>query len=288
MPSPRGITLRPCTPADQASLLVVIDADRLPGQPRVTPDMLARAAQGSEARPGCWWGEFGPAEVQVAVDGAGVPVGAVSSVRRAADGRRLVQWLHCREDPAVADALIAHAAGGPVSGPVEAFQFATPLTQGLEALPVRHRPVTRAALERAGFTGERLWRCMRADLPRVELPQADGLDVSEAPDRHAAQRLRLRRGGRTVAEAVVGLPLQGIGVLWWIEVGPDSRGQGLGRAVLGSALRRLCELGADQVVLYVDDDEPPGGERDRTAANALYESAGFVEVDDLWSYSRAA
>ncbi|MFD7235946.1 GNAT family N-acetyltransferase [Streptomyces syringium] len=66
---------------------------------------------------------------------------------------------------------------------------------------------------------------------------------------------------------------------------PEARGRGLGRLLLGSVLEALTALGATEVVLYVDDDEPPGGERDRTAANALYDSAGFTEVDQLWSYS---
>lgn len=64
-----------------------------------------------------------------------------------------------------------------------------------------------------------------------------------------------------------------------------TRGRGLGRAMLGSALDVLSGLGARKAILYVDDDAPPGDERDRAAANALYESAGFAEVDRLYSYS---
>jgi hypothetical protein len=41
------------------------------------------------------------------------------------------------------------------------------------------------------------------------------------------------------------------------------------------------------VILYVDDDEP-GGSRDRRAANRLYDSAGFVEIDRLHSYTLSA
>ncbi|WP_212763985.1 GNAT family N-acetyltransferase [Streptomyces sp. I05A-00742] len=285
MPSLTSLSLRPYEPTDRTPLLALIDADRLPGQPRATAAMLVRAMQGSAAQEDPWWGEYGPPSVQVAVDAGGALVGAVSCARRAEDDAGLIQWLHCREDAAVAEGLIAHALTALPPRPVEAFQFATALTQGLEALPVRHRPVTRAALERAGFAGERLWRYMRAELPRPELPRAVGLDIVDDTERRAARRLRVRREGRTVAEAVVGPPVQGIGVLWWIEVCAEARGRGLGRAVLGSALAALGDLGADQVVLYVDDDEPPGGERDRTAANALYQSAGFTEVDHLWSYS---
>ncbi|MFD3442347.1 hypothetical protein ACFWU3_33190 [Streptomyces sp. NPDC058685] len=54
--------------------------------------------------------------------------------------------------------------------------------------------------------------------------------------------------------------------------------------MLGSALETLAGLEAREAILYVDD-APPGDERDRTAANSLYESAGFTEVDRLYSYS---
>jgi hypothetical protein len=37
---------------------------------------------------------------------------------------------------------------------------------------------------------------------------------------------------------------------------------------------------------YVDDDQPPGGDRDRPAANRLYDGAGFRELDRLHSYQR--
>ncbi|OEJ21609.1 hypothetical protein AS594_39465 [Streptomyces agglomeratus] len=74
-------------------------------------------------------------------------------------------------------------------------------------------------------------------------------------------------------------------MLWWIEVAADARGRGLGRAMLGSALDALTGLGAKEVILYVDDDAPRGDERDRTAANRLYESAGFTEIDRLYSYA---
>jgi hypothetical protein len=55
--------------------------------------------------------------------------------------------------------------------------------------------------------------------------------------------------------------------------------------MLGSALAVLTDLGAAEAILYVDDDEPQGGERDRTAANSLYRTAGFTEVDRLYAYS---
>ncbi|MFJ6610469.1 GNAT family N-acetyltransferase [Streptomyces sp. NPDC091289] len=286
MPSSPRLALRPYAPSDLAALLALIDEDRLPGQPRATPELFAEASRGCTEADAPWWGAYGPPDVQVAVGSGGVIVGAVACARRTKDGAGLIPWLHCREEPVVADALLGHA-GAALSpaGEVDAFPFATALTQGLEGLPVGHRPATHAALERAGYGGERLWRYMRADLPRPGLPRAEGVRVGPARDRGASQRLEIVRDGRAVAEAVIGHPVQGIGVLWWIEVDEEARGRGTGRALLGSALDTLGGLGATQVVLYVDDDEPPGGERDRTAANRLYESAGFVEVDQLWSYA---
>ncbi|MCM2425049.1 GNAT family N-acetyltransferase [Streptomyces sp. RKAG337] len=81
--------------------------------------------------------------------------------------------------------------------------------------------------------------------------------------------------------------VHGIGVLWWIEVSASARGQGLGHALLGSALDVLTGLDTTEVILYVDDDAPAGDDRDRAAANRLYESAGFIEIDRLHSYTRA-
>jgi hypothetical protein len=58
--------------------------------------------------------------------------------------------------------------------------------------------------------------------------------------------------------------------------------------MLGSALDLLAGLGATETILYVDDDAPPGDDRDRTAANALYDSAGFNEADRLHAYTLLA
>ncbi|MER7112306.1 GNAT family N-acetyltransferase [Streptomyces sp. NPDC000229] len=282
------VTLRPYTPADEAAVLELIDADRLPGQPHATPAMLRQALQGRSPVDAGWWAELDTPTTQVAMDSTGAVVGAVSYAARPKDGMGQLLWLHCQERPDVADALIHHTVTALAPRPVHAFHFASALSLGLEALPVRHRPATAAALDRAGFTGERLWRYMRADLPAYGLPRLTGVKVMQDPGGKDARRLEARKGRRTVAEAVVGLPVQGTGVLWWIGVLPDVRGQGLGRAMLGSALDVLAGLGATQAILYVDDDAPPGDERDRTAAISLYESAGFSEVDRLYSYTLSA
>src|SRR5690606_14620585 len=148
--------------------------------------------------------------------------------------------------------------------PIEAFSFATALGLGMEALPVRHRPVTAAALTDHGFLGSDLWRYMRVDLPVTGLPRTS-YTVLRDEDRLT---LTVRDGATPLGEATIGQPVQGIGVLWWISVEPAARRRGLGRALLGSALDLLTELGAREVILYVDDDEP-GGEREPDRSEPL-------------------
>jgi hypothetical protein len=56
---------------------------------------------------------------------------------------------------------------------------------------------------------------------------------------------------------------------------------------LGSALEALHRQGAQEAILFVDDDAPADdAERGRGAANAMYDRAGFVEIDRLCSYTR--
>ena len=280
-----GLSLRPYTPADQTAVLRLIEADRLPGQPRPTAAMLAEALEGRSSVDAGWWAELEKPAVQVAVDSSETVVGVVSYAVRPKDGTGLLLWLHCREDARTADTLISHVLAELGPREVHAFHFASALSLGLEALPVRHRPTTATALEHAGFTGQRLWRYMRAPLPVDGLPRLADVRVGPEPGDKDAWHLEARQDDRTLAEAVIGTPVQGTGVLWWIGVLPDARRQGLGRAILGSALEVLAERDATEVILYVDDDAPPGDDRDRTAANSLYTSAGFEEVDRLYSYT---
>jgi GNAT superfamily N-acetyltransferase len=196
----------------------------------------------------------------------------------------VILWLHGLEDADILDELIRHALARLDGCPtIEAFGFATPLGLGLEALSVRHRPVTDHALRAAGFTGEDLWRYVRRDLPATGLPHADGVETT-ALDAHTRE-LTIHEDGQLAAEATIGLPVAGIGVLWWLHVEPPDRRRGLGRALLGSALELLARLGAAEVILYVDDNDP--SDRSRTVANALYGAAGFGQVDRLVSYRLA-
>jgi len=77
-----------------------------------------------------------------------------------------------------------------------------------------------------------------------------------------------------------------LAIISWLGVIPARRGRGVGRQLLDEMLSHLRHLGAAGVILYVDHDAP-GGDRDRSAATALYLSAGFALVDHLWSYERS-
>ncbi len=75
-------------------------------------------------------------------------------------------------------------------------------------------------------------------------------------------------------------------MLWWISTDPAHRGRGLGRSLLAQCFTALTMNGAHEVIAYVDDDAPTGDpERDRTAANRLYDVMGFAEIDRLWSFT---
>lgn len=279
--------IRPYTSDDRSAVLRLIDQDRLPGQPAVTADMLAHALAGHSDVDDGWWGELETPVTEVACDPSGQVAGVVSSALRRKDGVGLVLWLHCGEVEPVARQLLDHVLVRFAKRGVHAFDFSSALTLGLEALPTRHRPVTVRVLKEAGFAGEDLWRYMHAHLPLPDLPHADAFTVSESTD-PPGRRLEVRDGDELLAEALVGLPYAGIGVLWWISVEPPARQRGLGLALLGSALDLLAGLGAREAILYVDDDAPAGDARDRTAANRLYDRAGFTEVDRLHSFSRPA
>lgn len=271
---------------DEAAVLELVAADRVAGQPGVTGWMLGEALAGRSVVDGGWWEALESPTTEVLCDPAGVVVGVVSYAVRPSDGAGVLLWLHCREEAVLVEALLDRVLGQFGGRAVYAFEFASALSLGLEGLPVRHRGVTRRVLEAAGFSGADLWRYMRVDLPVAGLPRAGHVVVTEGEERLGRQ-LEVREGGETLAQATIGRPVDGIGVLWWISVAPPARRRGLGLALLGSALGLLTELGAREAILYVDDDAPAGDpERDRTPANALYERAGFTEVDRLHSFCR--
>lgn len=291
-PSPARLTVRPYAPADESAVLRLVNADRLPGQPPATPAMLADALAGRSRADADWWAELDPPVTAVAETPGGGVQGVVSYALRPPDDTGLILWAHCREQAPVARALVDHAVAALAPRAVDAFHLTSALTLGLECLPVRHRPDTRAALVRAGFADHRRWRYLRRGLPAAELPRVPGLLVGPGPDGDPRKRqltVRDERGEAVVAEALVGAH-GGYGALWWIGVEEHARGRGLARRLLGSALATLTDdLRATQVILLLDDDDTDATAqdiRDRTAAAALYGRAGFTEIDLLHAFTR--
>jgi ribosomal protein S18 acetylase RimI-like enzyme len=270
--------IRPLQAGDTAAVLEVINTDRLVGQPEATEDMLAEAAAGRSVFSSGWWAELAEITTEVAVARTGRIAGVVSHAIRPRDEAGLILWLHAGEEPAVVGALLDHALARFDGRAVEAFPFATALGLGLEALPMGHRPVTHAALLERGFTGTSLWRYMRTELPIMAQSR------TEPEIRHDGVRrtLQIRESDRVVGEAVVGMPVQGIGVLWWIGMEPTARELELNKALLGSALEFLSRHGAEEVIFFISD-EP---DAEHLAAVTLYEQAGFVEIDRLYAYRR--
>ncbi len=278
------LTARPYRSGDEAAVLELVNHDRIPGQPRCTGDMLAEALAGCMGADAGWW-TTSP-RTDVLVDGTDRPAGVVSCATRPYDETGLVLWLHGREHPDVVRVLVDRAVARFGGRPrLEAFAFGSPLTLGLEGLPVRHRAVTHQTLLQSGFTDQDLWRFMRRDLTDIHPAAYPVATVTPSLD-IPGWRLEIRdHSGATVAEAAIGTPIDGIGILWWIAVRHVDRSRALGCTLLDQALAYLAAQGANQAILFVDDNASGG---DHTAANRWYETAGFVEVDRLCSYVRTA
>lgn len=282
---PHDLLIRPYAVGDEAAVLALVDADRIIGQPEATSEMLDRALQGRSSMDASGWGEGDLPRTDVVVTPAEQVVGVVSYTTRPTDSAGLVLWLHCREDLIVAEVLIAHILTVLESRTVSAFEFASALSLGMEGLPVRHRPVTRKALERAGFSGRDLWRYLHR---RLGTTGRCGYPLAEVVVESPGRRLSLRdTSGDLVGEATIGCPVDGIGIVWCIGVEAAHRGRGMGRALLAQCFTELGDMGAREVITYVDAAAPPGGpERDRMAANTFFSASGFDEIDHPYSFTR--
>lgn len=110
------------------------------------------------------------------------------------------------------------------------------------------------------------------------LKQSD-LDALMAQDWFDANGFLLaeRDDGTLVAFHWTKMHADGRGEVYVLGVAPDAQGLGLGGAMLTRGLRYLRGLGCEDVLLYVDGDNP--------AALHLYERAGFTrhDLDIQWS-----
>lgn len=285
------LVLRPYRSADEPAALRIIDSDRLAGQPAASAAMLRSALSGTSPVDSGHWEELTDLRTDVALE-AGRLVGIISYAQRDRDDAGVILWAHGHEVEHVLHGLIKNSIMATCGRPtIVAFEMATALTVGLEALPKNHRRVTRRVLLGMGFTESDLWRYMVFDHACGAQNSALGTASSTTriwnpTSEHDSWRLLVELDGHMVAEVEIGMPAPRIGAIWWVETDPAHRGRGFGRAAVHEALRKLGQLGAESTVLYVDDDETkPGDPRDRRAANRLYDSVGFAEVDRLLAFT---
>lgn len=99
-----------------------------------------------------------------------------------------------------------------------------------------------------------------------EMPEASWAGRLESAD----ATLVVGREGSDVGLCVVAGPGAGDAGLYSVWVAPEARGQGVGEALVGEALRVASACGYARLVLEVSDENGP--------ARALYERLGFVET----------
>ncbi|MET8518695.1 GNAT family N-acetyltransferase [Nocardioides sp. NPDC004968] len=281
-------TVRPYADSDFEQLVDLLRRrEPIPGQPRVSPQMVKAALDGTSPIDGGWWAELtNLRHLVIPVDG--VLAGAVAVGTSKADGAGYLLWL-AADDHQIVGTLVDAALNALKGTKVQrAFSFATALDEGMEGLPIHLRPDVHQALLSRGFADEDMWVYMRQELTPTDSLVADDdpfapFTVTEGED---PQSWRITAdAGPDEGVVEVGLLPSGTGIVGWLHVDDAHRGRGLGRSVLRVGLRRLVSLGTREVILYVDHDAP-GTERDRTAALALYEAVGFEAVDHLHSYER--
>jgi GNAT superfamily N-acetyltransferase len=272
--------VRPYHPKDEPVVRELINADRLPGQPRCTRDMLADAARGPSHLAG-WVAPAQPC-ISVLTDAQDRPHGVIVFLSWPDVPVGLIYWLHAREDPAALRALLTHAvaelAGCPL---VEAFVGAPPDTLGPGGLPRTRRAATHDALLETGFTGRRQGCYLHRPLPAEGLPAKPVADVfpCEFPP---GWRLIIREAAQPVAETLISVGPGHTATVCWIETLSPQRRRGLARQLLSQALALLAEQGATEVALVVDN--LPEAVPDNQAAPQLFDSFGFAYIDQLWTY----
>ncbi|TKA01940.1 GNAT family N-acetyltransferase [Actinacidiphila oryziradicis] len=283
--SPRpasGSAVRPYHPKDEPVVRELINADRLPGQPCCTRDMLADAARGPSRLAG-WVAPAQPC-ISVLADAQDRPHGVIVFLAWPDVPVGLICWLHAREDPAALRALLRHAlavlAGCPL---VEAFVGAPPDTLGPGGLSRTCRAATHDALLETGFTGRRQGCYLHRPLPVEALPAKLVADVfpCEFPPGY---RLIIREADEPVAETLVSVGPGHTATVWWIETLTARRRRGLAQQLLSQALALLAEQGATEVALVVED--LPETVPDSQAAPQLFDSFGFAFIDQLWTYEQ--
>ncbi|WP_159395894.1 hypothetical protein [Streptomyces sp. 3211] len=278
-----SITVRPYMPQDLESVLNLIEGDRLPGRPMVTPDMLGHVLAG------CCPGDAAPSllreqRTDVAVDDSGQVVGAIGWGVRAQDRDGLLLWLHCMEDDQmIAQVLVLHMLKQAARQTVHAFGAPTAIS--FAGLPVGNRRGTAVALEASGFSRQDGWSFLHHRLDMLEQLPYEVIDITKCASDPYGWYVRLRdKNGTNLGRAVVSRPVEGTAVLEWITLAPEPDGSG--HLLLSQYLAHLADRGVHELVVLLDAsaDHTDGGSHG--PVRELHQQAGFKEIDQLHPYTR--
>src|SRR5579884_1190944 len=285
-----GVVVRLIRAPDLRPVLELIEADRLPGRPACDLQSLRRALNGDFPGDPRGWSGFGEVRTVVAVEEDRV-VGVASYATKVTDGTGWLLWLHAGEERAVVNALLDHVLeelGD--STRRRAFSVATSLSFGVEALPVRGRPSTHAALRARGFERYASWRYLVARLDRRALLARDSplatVESIAGSGEHPAWRLSVETARAPAAVLEVELGPERCGLMHGFQVEPAYRGRGIGRSLLREGMDFLRSQGAATVAAFVETSSPSGPESEEMLDLLL--EAGFEDLDELWSYEAPA
>ncbi|MEV0537320.1 GNAT family N-acetyltransferase [Kitasatospora sp. NPDC050463] len=265
-------------------MLALIEADRLPGQPHITPGTLDAAirAGGHAGR------NLLVPRMEVAQDAAGRIAGVVIFALPPSDDAGQILALHCREDHGVATALIdaALTALGWTRA-VEALAGPPPFAPGSPAgLAVGRRSATRAVLDAAGFSTHHTWHSLHR--PLGDRPGPATYPIASVADRDDPPGWHLELchlDGTLVCEATVDRAADQAAALRWITTHPDHRRRGLGRHLLEQCLDVAAEHHAREMTAWIRETDADS-EEDDGAAIRLLTALDFRPGEMLHSFHR--
>ncbi|MFF3070027.1 GNAT family N-acetyltransferase [Kitasatospora sp. NPDC057904] len=270
---------------DESSVLNLVHADRLPGQPAVHVSDLRHATRSGAAHLVAAEGFTDPYTV-VTTDATGTVTGVASYATNRSNGTGTLLWMHSEEDPEITAALLDHVRCHFGSGRrLTAFPFGTRSPLAMNGIPIRRRIVTFRALESAGFSSldkNYYWHAPHARPAGQAYPVAQKVPWTSPP----GWRLEMTHtDGELTGEAYITAPLEDTAELWFLRVTPGHRGHGLGRELLQQCLAEMRSCGAVEVIARISEGhlEDPDG---LVSLQRLLDNAGFAWVDCLYSLVR--
>ncbi|MFE4579512.1 GNAT family N-acetyltransferase [Streptomyces chartreusis] len=269
-----GVRVRAMEPADHQSVLALIAADLLPGQPAPDAYLLAAPARDGLAK----------TSTLVLTDTHDVVQGVMHCASRPSDGAGLIGWIHGHEDFDALAALIATSRAH--LGPTRTLFAGTGPTQTPETVPFalpgiaeHRRPATSRALQAAGFTPATSRRYFHHPLtPTPTAPVFPMAELRPLADPPGVQVILMETDGTELATAVLHIGDGDHWLLWHLAVRADRRHRGIGSHMLAQCLHTAHTRGASSVIAHTDEDD--------ATSIGLLTSGGFTSVDTLTVYHR--